>query len=67
MLDVILLAPRILRWLLDFQKIYGPLGLMMLVRLKYVQQSFEVDMGIEMLTKFKSPCICQIPVELDQA
>jgi hypothetical protein len=24
-------------------------------------------MGIEMLTKFKSPCICQIPVELDQA
>jgi hypothetical protein len=29
--------------------------------------AFEVEMGIEMLTKFKSPDIYQIPVELDQA
>jgi len=29
--------------------------------------AFEVEMGIEMLTKFKSPGIYQIPVELNQA
>lgn len=29
--------------------------------------AFEVEMGIEMLMKFKSPGIYQIPVELDQA
>jgi hypothetical protein len=29
--------------------------------------AFEVEMGIEVLIKFKSPSIYQIPVELDQA